>query len=397
MAEDAKNSATDEVANEKGQAKDEQNLPKKKARKVASAKTTSSKSETSAKVDQIQEAEIVNTEEQKAAEEATEPQTSDESATKASKTKSTNKHDFQTEVREQIENCKFEIISSLQESVHRELKNVMHDQIRKTERRRIRGVIVRDIFILILAVVVGYFGYCLYDAKYFDFFQPSCEKETTCQPDTNTPDPEPEPEEVKDFAWYYKTYSYLFDGLRTNLNADTVSAYYLYSGDYKVADIPSNYLLGMAYNQLSAQNYTTNNILVSADDLRLAFNHTFGSTDYFNKSSFSHACHDFTYEKSTDTFVAPILNCTDDSTRKILEEVTDIYEEGNVLYFLTTATVYDRSDNSFYTFDNLFRPVATDVTEADLTTYAGLLNKYQYQFKRTDNNNYYFSAITKLK
>lgn len=410
MAEDAKNSAADEAVNEKGQAKDEQNPPKKRGRKSSAAKVALKQAETSGestkKVEEIPETEIVedkpkNTEADAAQEEK--PKDSDKSESKKKKSKSitatADATDFQAEVRDQIENCKFEIISSLQESVHRELKDVMQRQIRKTERRRVRGVIIRDIFILILAAIVGYFGYCLYDAQYFDFWQPVCEQSNNCNIDKSDDNAsQPEPEEVKDFAWYRKNYGDLFNNIQTNLNADTVSAYYLYSGDYRVVDIPTSYLLGMSYNQLAHRSYSTDTgLIIPADDLRLAFINTFGNADYFTKRDFTYDCQDFTYDKTIDAFTAPSVTCVDNSNRVILEEVTDIYEEGNVLYFLTVATIFDRSENSFYTFDNFFRPIATDVSASDLDTYSGILNKYQYQFKRANGDRYYFSGITKLK
>lgn len=306
--------------------------------------------------------------------------------------------DFQTEVRDQIENCKFEIISAIQESVHDELKTAYDRQVRQVERRRRAGFIVRDIIILLLAALVGYFGYCLYDAKYFDFLQPFCQQENNCPAgdDNNT---EPETSEiVKDTAWYIASYSDLFKSLQINLNADKVSAYYLYSDDYNVDEIQPSYLLAMAYNRLNASTTydSVNGIVVPAADMRKAFIDLYGDASDFVKQNFTYDCVDFKYEKSTDSFVAPSMQCVHNASRKIIENIDEAYEEGNVLYFLTTATIYDQSEQSFYTFDNLFKPVAKNVSEGDLAKHAALLNKYQYQFKKVDGK-YYFSGITKLK
>lgn len=59
-----------------------------------------------------------------------------------------------------------------------------------------------------------------------------------------------DPEPVKDDAWYLANYSYLLDQVKTNLNADSVSAYYLYSNDHDLKDIKPEYLLNMAYHQV---------------------------------------------------------------------------------------------------------------------------------------------------
>ncbi len=309
----------------------------------------------------------------------------------------TTHEDFQTDVREQIENCKFEIIAALQESVHQELEEVTERQVRKIERRRRSGVIVRNIVILILAVVVGFFAYCLYDAQYFDFLRPNCEN-NTCNETSKTEDMKPDSEIVKDTAWYQKNYSYLLDSLQLKLDADKLGAYYLYTGDYKVDEIQPEYLLGMAYNRLDASvSYdSTNGIAVPAKDLRAAFINLFGSADNFTKRNFTYHCANFTYDKTNDWFTTPSLLCADTANREIMEMVDEIYEEGSAMYFLTTAAVYDRAEESFYNFDNLFKPVAQNVTRDDFEKQKSLLNKYQYQFKKVDGK-YYFSGVMKLK
>lgn len=306
--------------------------------------------------------------------------------------------EFQTGIREQIENVKFEIISSIQENLHSELKDYTLKQIRKIERRRRIGVIVRDVVILLLAVVVGYFGYCLYDAQYFDFMQPFCEQSDSCEDDKNEGDTKTDSEVVKDTAWYQRTYGYLFDSLQINLNADKVSAYYLYSDDYKVSDIQPSYLLAMAYNRLNSNiTYDSDKgIMVPANDLKTSFVNLFGDAEYFTKQNFTYDCAEFTYDRVSDSFITPSVQCNSTSNRQIVEEVDEIYEEGNVIYFLTTAAIFDKAEGSLYTFDNLFKPVAQNVEKADFAKYKASSNRYQYRFKKIDDK-YYFSDIVKLK
>lgn len=305
---------------------------------------------------------------------------------------------FQTGIREQIENVKFEIISSIQENLHSELKDYTLKQIRKIERRRRIGVIVRDVVILLLAVVVGYFGYCLYDAQYFDFMQPFCEQSDNCEDDKNESDTKTDSEVVKDTAWYQRTYGYLFDSLQINLNADKVSAYYLYSDDYKVSDIQPSYLLAMAYNRLNSNiTYDSDKgIMVPANDLKTSFVNLFGDAEYFTKQNFTYDCAEFTYDRVSDSFITPSMQCNSTSNRQIVEEIDEIYEEGNVIYFLTTAAIFDKAEGSLYTFDNLFKPVAQNVEKADFAKYKASSNRYQYRFKKVDDK-YYFSDIVKLK
>lgn len=306
--------------------------------------------------------------------------------------------DFQQSVREQIENCKFEIISSVQDSVHDELRGIAKELRRQNRRRRV-GFILRDIIILVLAAALGYAIYCLYDAQYFDFMKPQCEREGTCVASTEPKDDAPQVAEVvKDTAWYINNYGYLYDALQLNLNADKVSAYYLYSGDYRVQEIQPNYLLGMAYNVLNSNTTydSANGIVIPSIDLRTAFVNLFGTADYFVKENFVHGCVDFEYDRASDSFITPAVQCVSNANREIVEQITEAHEEGNAMYFITTAAIYDRLENAFYSFDNLFRPVAQNTKADELLRYQAILNQYQYRFKKVDNK-YYFSDITKLR
>lgn len=303
---------------------------------------------------------------------------------------------FYSSVREQIENCKFEIIAAVQESTHKEVGDLMNKQMRKLRRRHFAGSLIRDLLILILAALVGYLSYCLYDVKYFDFMKSDCERNNTCV-STNTPEPA-KPEIVKDTAWYVKNYGSLLDNLKVHLDASKIDAYYLYSNDLKVSEIQPNYLLAMAYNRLDASTTydSERGISIPSEDLRKAFISLFGSADYYARRDFTNGCGEFKYNQDLDSFVAPTIQCANLSQREIIEEVTEAHEEGNVLYFLTVAAIYDKAEQSFYTFDSLFKPAFSNVEKSDLAKHQGSLNQYQYRFKKVDGN-YYFSDVTKLK
>lgn len=431
MAENAKHSA-DDAAEQKGRAEEQEQKPEVdktstevgNTEKVDEAKQSSSKSgventesvkkdETDQKspdADDTQKSESVDIDQEKVAGSAASTDEGESDTKKEDKSdeevevnieiqphcKGKDNTEFQAEVREQIENCKFEIISSLQSSVHTELQEVTDKQVRKVERRRRAGFIIRDILILLLAAIVGYFGYCLYDVKYFDFMQPDCSDQANCG-NSSTNETVEEPEVIKDTAWYQQQYGGLFRSLQTNVNADQVSAYYLYSGDYKVSEIQPKYLLSMAYSQLDS-NITYDSIdgvVIPASDLRAAFVKFFGDAEYFDKQNFTYDCTEFKYDKNSDSFVASSVLCAHNANRKITETIDQIYEEGNVMYLLTTAAIYDQTEQSFYSFDDLFKPVAKNVASDDIAKYSSLLNHYQYQFKKVDGR-YCFSGIIKL-
>lgn len=305
--------------------------------------------------------------------------------------------EFQTAVREQIENCKNELQVTLSESIRREYATIVKKQLKAANRRRRVGVIVRDLIILILAATVGYFGWCLYDVKYFDWMGPRDVVSSTEQPDQKVEEPE---EVVKDTRWYVNNYGYLFEDLQLGLDADSVEAYYLYGDDRKVSEIKPAYLLGMAYNKVmpTAESSTATgaSASVAAADLRTAFEGMFGTTEYFEKVGFTHGCKKFTYSRENDSFMTENSDCAVSSKREIVEEIDEMYEEGSVLYVLTTAAIYDAEEASFYNFDNLFKPVVMNAEKEDLAKNRALLNRYQYQFKKTGEK-YHFSGVVKLR
>lgn len=421
MSENAKNSAADAAAGQKGRAENEEKTPKVDVEQTSEAETASDAPKSAEvtseptpkeelRADAGQDAETnegasdntnVDTSNTAVVTTTAQSKSGDDKVEKIEiEIEASNKphphESFQAEVREQIENCKFELIAELQESIHTEMQQVADTEIRRVNRRRRAGFIIRDIIILLLAVLVGYFGYCLYDIEYFDFLKSDC-AQTDC-PSNNDEVTVAEEPEVKDTDWYLHNYGYLFDSLKINLDADKVTAYYLYSDDYKVSEIQPEYLLAMAYNRLDDKPTPShdNNVTVSAEQMRKAFVNLYGSADYFVKQSFTYDCIEFSYNKDNDSFLAPNISCPRTAKRQILEQVDEVYEEGNVIYFLTTATIYDKSEQSFYTFDNLFKPVVTNVSKTDLDKYSSLLNKYQYRFKKVDGV-FYFSDVTKLR
>lgn len=307
------------------------------------------------------------------------------------------REEFQEEIRVQIENCKNELKVSLEQSIKEEFSAIVKKQLRSANRRRRVGAIARDIIILLLAAAVGYLGWCLYDVRYFDWMGPRDVISSTEQPDQKVDEPD---EVVKDKRWYINNYGYLFEDLQLGLNADNVETYYLYSDDRKVSEIKPTYLLGMAYNKVmpTSESSTTadGNATVAAADLRAAFEGMFGTTEYFEKVGFTHGCKKFTYVRESDSFVTENGDCAVEGDREIVEEIDEMYEEGSVLYVLTTAAIYDEGEASFYSFDNLFKPAATNAAKSDLAKNRAVLNRYQYQFKKTGEK-YHFSGVVKLQ
>jgi hypothetical protein len=291
---------------------------------------------------------------------------------------------------------KEELKSEITDTINTEVNYVLKREEKRIGRSKNFTIFKRDVLILLLLGVVGYFGYCLYDVKYFDFMKSDCEINGTCE-STVTATEEVGEEVVKDTDWYIKNYGYLLDNVNTNLNADQVSAYYLYSADHKVNEIKSSYLLNLAYKQVPEKNIKTNtvNVTVSASDLKAAYQELFGTLDSYKDTNFTYDCLNFVYNKDKDKYVAENTECTT-SNKQILESITEMYEEDNKMYIITSATIYDKNESSFYTFDNLYDPVLSNVTNKNFEENLKKLNKYQYIFKKADEV-YYLDSITKLK
>lgn len=302
------------------------------------------------------------------------------------------------EVREQVINVADEIKASLAESIRIEYRTFVAQELRRMNRRRRWNNFFHDIVIVFFAVVAIYFGYCLYDAHYFDFMKTECERNGTCEVTEKSEEKEEQESAgpVKDATWYLANYSYLYQNLQTRLDADNIAAYYLYTDDRRVSEIKPEYLLAMAYNQVE-QNLDPSvaEIRVSSEIMARAFEETFGDTTYLEQVSFQYGCLNFNYEKAAESFVAANQTCEINKTREIVEKIERVYEEGEVIYIVTNAGTYNKAERSFYRLDNLFQPIAKNVEKDDFEKYEGALNRYQYQFKKK-NDKYYFSGIVKL-
>ena len=313
-------------------------------------------------------------------------------------------HDLEKEIQLTIKNNTEKYKEDFKEEISIEIQNEVSNLVKQEEKRLLRGkgfsIFKRDIIIFLLFGILVYFAYCLYDVKYFDFMKSECERNGTCVIDNSNAiegnDNKPA-EIVKDKEWYIHNFGHLLEDVKVHLNPDNVSAYYLYSNDYKLNDIKTSYLLNMAYSKLEPKQIKTNTqtITIEGADLKHAFENLFGSTTYYKEGSFTYNCLNFTYNKEKDRYTAPNNKCLS-SKNEIVEDIDTMYEEGDVLYIITTATIFNEGESAYYTFDNLFEPIVIDVKKEDVEKNSKKLNKYQYQFKKA-NDIYYLDSITKLK
>lgn len=312
-----------------------------------------------------------------------------ETSTEEKPARKTRNEEFLEAMREELAGYRDEIATSVRLGMQEDFAPMVREAVRREAWRRKWSTVAHDFVIVGLAISLAFawIGRSQ-DEKYIK----SLREQVNNVADVNAGGP------IKDETWYLANYRYLFDGLQTELNADDINSYYLYSysGNLRVAKMDSEVLLAMAYNQ--AEKTTANDATQITDEqMRTAFVKTFGSAEAYRKVDFQHGCLKFEYDKKTDTFTAPIEECERNQRREILEDVERIYEEGETLYVLTVAGVYDRMAQSLYSFADLFRPIVANVGREDFESHKNALSRYQYQFLKGEDDNYHFAGVTRLR
>lgn len=297
----------------------------------------------------------------------------------------------------------------LLDSISTTFQATMNSQLKRADRRRRWNNILRDLIIVVLTLGLGYTVHLLYNLGY----RIEGTEIVSTEAPHSTEEPSVTTEPIKDEAWYLANYSYLLDQVKIDLSADNVSAYYLYSDDHTLSDIKPEYLLNMAYRQVAraqansaesvhtdtpddiATNTETGTITLPASTLKTEFVKLFGNSAKFYPSNFNAGCLNFIYQRSSDMFEAQNQTCVLNQHREIVEKIDRIYQEGEVMYVISHAGIYDKDEKSYYNFNDLFRPVAKDIKLEDFDQYKDQLNRYQYQFHKSGEQ-FYFNKITKL-
>ncbi len=307
-------------------------------------------------------------------------------------------YDIDKEIKNNIKAKTEDYKKEIKETLISEINDEINLAIKREEKRFIRGkniaLFKKNVIILILLAVIGYFGYCLYDVKYFKFMQNYAEN-VAIEPVIDKENSEKN-EVIKDEQWYLDNYSYLLNTAHITLNNDNINAYYLYSQDHDIKDIRNAYLLNMAYKNLpeNAIKTSSSTITISGEDLNNAFQKTFYDLEY-TPTNFTYDCLNFTYNESKNRYNAENTQCLP-ANNEIVETIDKIYEEDQNIYIETYATLYNNEEKNCYAFDDLFTPVVTNIEKEQIAENSKKLNKYQYVYELIDNI-YYLKNINKLK
>lgn len=302
-----------------------------------------------------------------------------------------------------IKEIRFEANTTIKDDIKEQLINDVNNEIKDNLRREQKCIIRsknfklfrKNIFILLLIAIIVYFGYCLWDVRYFNFMKDK--NSTNTKQVIKNEDKEEVIEIVKDKDWYITNYGYLLDNMKLDLSYDNPNIYYLYTGNYDSSTIKDTIKLNLAYKFVENKNETDYNYTIKEDDMKSAFIKVFGNIDNYNPTSFTVGCMQFYYNNNDKLYMAYKFSCDSTSTLHIKEEIKDMYEENDKIIIETVMGVYDEANKYLFNYSNLYASVAIDFDDTkSVIDYEENLNTYKYTFNK-NNDNYYFESIERTK
>lgn len=312
--------------------------------------------------------------------------------------------DFKENLKEDIiKEIRYEANTVVKDDIKEQLiidvNNEIKENIRKQQRKMLRQknfkIFKKNIFIMLLIAIVIYFGYCLWDVRYFDFMKDN-EKSVSVNKEVDKQE-EKEEKIVKDKAWYIKNYGYLLDNTKLSLLSDNYNIYYLYSNNYNVSSIKDMIKLNMSYKLVENISENDYSYTIKEEDMKNAYYKMFGTYDYYNPTSFNVDCMQFYYNSYEKVYVAYKITCDSTVSLRLKEEIKNMYEEDGKIIIETVMGVYNENNSYLFTYYNLYNPVASDFDKSkSVLDYEDVLNSYKYVFNKNEQG-YYFESIEKIK
>lgn len=289
--------------------------------------------------------------------------------------------------------------NDIKEQLIIDVNNEIKDNIRKQQRKMLRQknfkIFKKNIFILLLIAVIIYFGYCLWDARYFAFMKN--EEKNASVKEVADESKEKEEKIIKDKTWYIENYGYLLDNTKLSLLSDNYNIYYLYSDNYNVSSIKDTIKLNMAYKFVENISESDYSYTIKEEDMKNAYYKMFGTYDYYNPTSFNVDCMQFYYNSYEKIYVAYKITCESTVSLHIKEEIKDMYEEDGKIIIETVMGVYNENNNYLFAYYNLYNSVASDFDQSkSVLDYEDVLNSYKYVFNKNEQD-CYFESIEKVK
>lgn len=297
---------------------------------------------------------------------------------------------LEKELKEKTEEFTIEIKNKIDEQIEFSVNKRMKEEEKKITRGKTGKIIRRDIAIILLLGVIGYFGYCLYDIDYFNIRTKVVvenkginEENKNEEKENSTPIKEPE-KEIYDSEYYIEKYGYLVD----NLNVNDSAIYTLYSTNMTKETIPNELKLKIAYKNLedvSKQIDSTNNMItLNPNDLLVSIQNVFGENATLNNEM-------FTYNNTRFMYYNNVYIGFQEENKEIgfLYKIIDAKEEENKLVF--EIIIAKKENNNLLNSNNEI--ILENYNNEDIELYKEQLTNYKITYEK-DNENYIFSSIS---
>lgn len=293
------------------------------------------------------------------------------------------------ELNKHLKEQKEEIIKELNSKIENQIEFNITKRLKDEEKRIMRGktgkIIRRDIIIIILLAIVGYFGYCLYDVDYFNIRtkivetpkEPSNDKQN--DEDNNN---EPVVDIKPDSSYYIENFGYLVN----RLNIVDESIFSLYQENVALEDLNNELILKIAYKNLPKNtiNIDNNMITFSSENIQETAKNIFGEDIIIQDEMFSYNNIKFMYYNET------YIGLKEEETKVgFLSKIIDAQEKNNALTFEIIVAKLSPENKLL---NNLDQVIIEDYQNEDLASIKEKLNIYSITFENI-NDNYIFKNI----
>lgn len=320
---------------------------------------------------------------------------------KEEKTPAINIKEYEKELDKYFEEKKNEVSVEITKKVDDQIELKVNKRMKEEEKKYARTqkfkIVRRNLIIIILLAVIGYFGYCLFDIDYFNIRtkvvapQPYPKDESPTDPNIkdNTPDEPSKPDvpsepiiDTKpDPSYYIENYGYLIDNLQIN----DEKIYDLYNQKITSNTISNELKLKIAYKNLPSNSLTTNNntISFSASALLDSAKKIFGESTTLNMDIFSYNKTKFIYYN--DTYLG--LNETEEELNFIYEISSAEEIEDKLIFDVLIAKVSPEKA----LLDKDDKIILENYNNEKLTDLKDSLKSYKITFQNI-NSNYIFDS-----
>lgn len=290
--------------------------------------------------------------------------------------------DFALEEKNNIIN---EISTKVDEQIELKVTKRLKEEEKKINRGKTGKIIRRDIIIILLLAVIGYFGYCLFDVDYFNIRTKVVEKPSNSDnknPSVKEPDNNDEPVVDKhDTAYYIENYGYLID----NLLIEDESVYSLFSDTTK-ENIKNELVLKIAYKNLHQSGITIeqNMLTFKSSEMLTTARKIFGANINVTNEMFNYNNIKFMFYN--DTYLGLVEEETNVGLLTRIEGAKEVNDR--IIFDIIIAKL--TPENKLLNQSN--EVVLEEYHDEDLLNLKDKLTTYQISFEK-ENDNYIFDNI----